>query len=130
MGAILRRYLFVEILVPFFFGLSVFTIVLPIARIVRLVEMVVNRGVPFLGMLTLFSLLVAAFLEVTVRMALLLAVLLALGRFSPDSEIVALKTSGISLYQMTVRVAAFTAAVCLLTFRLAVSVRPWSNGAL
>jgi lipopolysaccharide export system permease protein len=130
MGTILRRYLFLEILVPFFFGLSVFTVVLLIARIVRLVEMVVNRGVPFLEMLTLFSLILPAFLEVTVPMALLLAVLLAFGRLSADSEIVALKTSGISLYQMMIPVAAFTASVCLVTFWLAVSVRPWSNGAL
>jgi lipopolysaccharide export system permease protein len=130
MGAILRRYLLLEMLVPFVLGLSVFTLVLLIARIVRLVEMVVNRGVPLTEMLTLFSLILPAFLEVTVPMALLLAILLGFGRMSADSEIVAMKTSGISLYQMMVPVAVFTAIVCLLTFWLAVSVRPWSNAAL
>lgn len=130
MGPILRRYLFLEILVPFFFGLSVFTVVLLIARIVKLVEMVVNRGVPFLEMMTLFSLILPAFLEVTVPMAVLLAVLLAFGRLSSDSEIIALKTSGLSLYQMMRPVAAFAIGVSLVTFWLAVSVRPWSNAAL
>ncbi len=130
MGAILRRYLLLEMLVPFVLGLSVFTLVLLIARIVRLVEMVVNRGVPLTEMLKLFSLILPAFLEVTVPMALLLAILLGFGRMSADSEIVAMKTSGISLYQMMVPVAVFTAIVCLLTFWLAVSVRPWSNAAL
>ncbi|MGH7805129.1 MAG: LPS export ABC transporter permease LptF [Candidatus Binatia bacterium] len=130
MGAILRRYLLLEMLVPFVLGLSVFTLVLLIARIVRLVEMVVNRGVPLTEMLTLFSLILPAFLEVTVPMALLLAILLAFGRMSADSEIVAMKTSGISLYQMMAPVAVFTGIVCLLTLWLAVSVRPWSNAAL
>ena len=50
MGRILNRYLFVEILVPFSFGLAVFTFVLLIARILKLVELVVNRGVPLLDM--------------------------------------------------------------------------------
>ena len=35
MGRILNRYLFVEILVPFFSGLAVFTFVLLIARILK-----------------------------------------------------------------------------------------------
>ncbi len=130
MGRILNRYLFVEILVPFFSGLAVFTFVLLIARILKLVEMVVNRGVPLLEMLKIFSLILPAFLEVTVPMALLLAVLLGFGRLSSDSEIVALKTSGVSLYQMMVPIGAFTALACVLTFWIATTVRPWSNGAL
>lgn len=130
MGRILNRYLFVEILVPFFSGLAVFTFVLLIARILKLVEMVVNRGVPLLEMLKIFSLILPAFLEVTVPMALLLALLLGFGRLSSDSEIVALKTSGVSLYQMMLPVSIFTAFACVLTFWIASTVRPWSNGAL
>ena len=130
MGRILNRYLFVEILVPFFSGLAVFTFVLLIARILKLVEMVVNRGVPLLEMLKIFSLILPAFLEVTVPMALLLAILLGFGRLSSDSEIVALKTSGVSLYQMMLPIGAFTTLACVLTFWIAATVRPWSNGAL
>ena len=68
MGKILNRYVFLEILVPFFFGLAVFTFVLLIARILKLVELVVNRGVPLLDILKTFSLILPAFLEVTVPM--------------------------------------------------------------
>src|SRR5438093_3606368 len=130
MGKILNRYVFLEILVPFFFGLAVFTFVLLIARILKLVELVVNRGVPLLDILKTFSLILPAFLEVTVPMALLLAILLGFGRLASDSEIVALKTSGVSLYQMTVPVALFTALACIATFVTAIWVRPWANGAL
>jgi lipopolysaccharide export system permease protein len=130
MGRLLNRYIFVEILVPFFFGLSVFTFVLLIARILKLVELVVNRGVPLLDILKTFALILPAFLEVTVPMALLLAILLGFGRLASDSEVVALKTSGVSLYQMTVPVVAFTALATIATFAIASWVRPWSNGAL
>ncbi|MGH2670495.1 MAG: LptF/LptG family permease, partial [bacterium] len=130
MGRILNRYVFLEVLVPFFFGLAVFTFVLLIARILKLIEMVVNRGVPLLEMLKVFSLILPAFLEVTVPMALLLVILLGFGRLSSDSELVALKTCGISLYQTIVPVSVFTAMTCILTFVIATTVRPWSNGAL
>lgn len=130
MGRILNRYVFLEILVPFFFGLGVFTFVLLIARILKLVEMVVNRGVPLLDILKTFSLILPAFLEVTVPMALLLAILLGLGRLASDSEIVAMKTSGISLAQIAVPIAYFTVFATVATFVIAVTIRPWSNGAL
>lgn len=130
MGRILNRYLFVEILVPFFLGLAVFTFVLLIARILKLVELVVNRGVPLLDILETFALILPGFLEVTVPMALLLAILLGFGRLASDSEVVALKTSGVSLYQMTVPVVAFTVLASLATFVIAMWVRPWANGAL
>ena len=45
---ILSGYLVFEILPPFFFGLLAFTFVLLIARILKLVELVVTRGVPLL----------------------------------------------------------------------------------
>ena len=130
MGRILNRYVFVEVLVPFFFGLSVFTFILLIARILKMVEMVVNRGVPLLDMLKVFSLVLPAFLEVTVPMALLLAILLGFGRLSSDNEIVAMKTSGISLYQMLVPVGIFMSGIAILTFAIAIWVRPWSNATL
>ena len=103
----INRYILREIFVPFALGLAVFTLILLIARILKLVEMVVNRGVPLLEVLKLFSYILPGFLEVTVPMALLLGVLVAFGRLSSDSEIIALKTSGISLYQLLHPVVSF-----------------------
>src|SRR5215218_2623982 len=115
MGPTLRRYFMREVAVPFLLGIGVFTFILLIARMLKLVELVVNRSVPIFEIAKLFAYILPTFLEVTVPMALLLAVLLSFGRLSADSEIVALKTSGISLYQMMVPVLAFTAVVYLLS---------------
>ena len=127
MGPTLRRYFWREVAVPFLLGIGVFTFILLIARMLKLVELVVNRNVPVLEIVKLFAYILPTFLEVTVSMALLLAILLSFGRLSADSEIVALKTSGISLYQMVLPVTLFTSLVTLLALLLAVYARPWGN---
>lgn len=123
----INRYIFREISIPFVLGLAVFTLILLIARILKLVEMVVNRGVPALEVLKLFSYILPAFLEVTVPMALLLAVLVAFGRLSSDSEITALKTSGVSLYQLLFPVALFAGIVYIVALMVSMYARPWGN---
>jgi lipopolysaccharide export system permease protein len=127
---LLDRYLLRELFSPFWLGLAIFTSMLLVARILKLMEMVVSRGVPLAQILKLFSYILPAFLEVTVPMALLLAVLVAFGRLSTDSETVALQASGISIYRLMVPVAAFALATAILTFFLSLYVRPWGNSLL
>jgi lipopolysaccharide export system permease protein len=130
MGRTLHRYVFLQILAPFAAGLALFTFILLIARIMKLVELVVNRGVPVQQILLVFSYILPAFLEVTVPMALLLACLLACGRLSADSEITALKAAGLSLYQIAVPIAGFALLVFVLSLFLSLYARPWGNSAL
>jgi lipopolysaccharide export system permease protein len=127
MGRILYRYTLREMLAPFVLGLGIFTFVLLLARLLRLIELVVNRGLPATQVLRLFSYLLPAFLEVTVPMAMLLAILVAFGRLSADSEVTALRSAGVSLYQLTPSVATFVAASTLVTAFLATTARPWGN---
>ena len=124
---ILDRYILRELLVPFVLGLAVFTSILLVVRILKLVELVVNRGVPLGQVLWLFSYILPAFLEVTVPMALLLAILVAFGRLSSDSEIVALRAAGVSLYRLMLPVAGFAVVVTMLTLSLSLYARPWGN---
>ena len=127
---ILDRYILREMVVPFLLGLAIFTSILLIVRILKLVELVVNRGVPLAQMVRIFSYILPAFLEVTVPMALLLAILVAFGRLSSDSEIIAMRAAGISLYRLLVPVAIFAGVVALLTGWLSVTARPWGNSHL
>jgi len=124
---IVHRYVFREIAVPFLIGLSIFTLVLLIARLLKLIELVVNRGVPILDVVRLLADIMPAFLEVTVPMAMLLAILVAFGRLSADSEIVALRSSGLSLYQLIAPVALFVALATVATGALSLFGRPWGN---
>lgn len=130
MGKIVHRYIFRELLIPFLFGLSVFTFVLLIARLLRLIELVVNRGVPATNILRIFAYIVPAFLEVTVPMAMLLAIIVAFGRLSADSELVAFRSSGLSLYQLITPVVIFVTLAGVATAGLTLWARPWGNRSL
>jgi lipopolysaccharide export system permease protein len=126
----LARYLISEILPPFGLGLLAFTLVLLIARVVKLIELVVTRGVPALEIGKLLLLVLPTFLELTVPMAFLLAILLGLGRLAQDHEVLAFKASGISPLQILAPIAALAVIVSMLTLFLTVFARPAANLAL
>jgi len=127
MGKILHRYIFREVVTPFLLGLGIFTFVLLIARLLKLIELVVNRGLPATQILELLGYLMPAFLEVTVPMAMLLAILIAFGRLSADAEMVAMRSSGLSIYQLAPPVALFVVLTMALTASLSMYARPWGN---
>ena len=127
---ILLRYLISEVVPPFFLGLLAFTSVLLIARILKLIELVVTRGVPFIQIGKLFSLILPTFLEMTVPMAFLLAILLGLGRMSNDQELLAMKASGVSPSQILWPIASLALVIAAATLFLTMIARPAANFAL
>jgi len=126
----LTRYLLAEILPPFFLGLLTFTFILLIARILKLVELIVTRGIPLTQVGRLFALILPTFLELTLPMAFLLAILLALGRLSGDQELLALKSSGVSPMQILLPLTFVAASVAATTLLLTNWVRPAAQVAL
>ena len=127
---IIFRYLVSEILPPFLLGLLAFTLILLVGRMVKLIELVVTRGVPLLQIGKLFSLILPTFLEMTVPMAFLLAILLGLGRLSNDQELLAMKASGVSPNQILWPIATVAWCIALSTLALTLFVRPAANFAL
>lgn len=130
MGKILIRYLVREITIPFFISLLIFTCILFTTRILKLVELVVNKGVSLFSILKMLFFVLPSFFEVTVPMAFLLAILWGLGRLSTDREVIALKSCGIGLLQMTHPLGLLTVVLLGSSFFLTLYVRPWSNAGL
>lgn len=126
----LSLYLIAEVLPPFFLGLLAFTLILLIARIIKLIDLVVTRGVPVLQIVKLFSLILPTFLELTVPMSFLLAILLGLGRLSNDQELLAMKASGVSPNQIFWPIAIVAIVIALITLTLTLFARPAANFAL
>ncbi len=123
-------YVTSEILPPFAVGLLVFTIILLTARILKLVELLVTRGVSFLQISNLLALILPTFIEMTVPMALLLGILFGLGRLSSDLEMTALKTLGFSPVQILLPIGLFALIISLITLLITTWVRPAANSAL
>ena len=120
-------YVLKEILPIFFIGLMIFTGILLMDKILKLIELIVTRGVSLSKILMLLLFIAPSFLIFTIPMAVLLATLLAFGRLSGDSEITAFKASGMSLYQLFLPVSLFSIAAYLVTAFLVFYGLPWGN---
>ena len=112
---VIDRYIMKELLPPFFLGLLLFTFVLLINRIFKLTDLVINKGAALWPVLKLFSYIMPSFFTLTIPMAVLLAALVAFGRLSTDSEIIALKATGFSIYRMMAPAIALSVAALLVT---------------
>ncbi len=99
---IVDRYILREMLSSLGLGLLLFTLVLFAGRLLKLMELIVTRGVPAGTVLTLFLYLLPSFLVITIPMAVLLGTLNAYGRLAADNEVLALRASGWSLYRLIV----------------------------
>lgn len=124
---IISRYLIREITGVFALGLTIFTLVLLMGRMVKLMEMVVSNGVPLVEVARLIALLLPSFLVLTIPMAFLLAVLLAFGRLSSDNEITVLKAGGLSLYALLPPVLISAVLAGAFTLFISLVAVPWGN---
>ena len=70
------------------------------------------------------------FLEMTVPMAFLLAILLGLGRMANDQELLAMKASGVSPLQILWPIAGLSLVISILTLATTLYARPTANAAL
>jgi len=97
---ILRNYIIKELLGPLLASLGVFTFVLLIGNMLKLADLLLNKGVSIQDIIKLFFYLIPYILSYTIPMAILTATVLCFGRLASDNEVTAMKASGISLYRI------------------------------
>jgi len=127
MGKTLRRYLVGEIGGAFLAGIAIFSSILFLLRAVELIEMIFARGVPAGLVLRLLAAILPSFLEATLPMAFLLAVVAALGRMASDHETMAMRAAGLSVWQVLPSVLTLSVLVALATLTLSMTARPWGH---
>ncbi|MEW6056703.1 MAG: LptF/LptG family permease [Bdellovibrionota bacterium] len=116
-----------EVLYPFVGGFIFFMFVFLMFQVVRLADFFINHGagLTLLAKMTLY--ISAAFLPVVLPVSFLVAILVGFGRLSADSEIVAFKASGISLYRLYLPVGLISAVVAAMVFYLTYYYIPWGT---
>jgi lipopolysaccharide export system permease protein len=126
-GQFAIRYIFFETLPAFLMGVLVFVTILLMFQALRLTEFVLVHGVSTrtIGEIMLF--LTVSFLPVILPMSLLLSVLLTYSRLSNDSEIVALKSLGLSMGQLTVPALLLGASATVMSAQTSFYLGPWGN---
>src|SRR6266849_2968519 len=107
----------------------VFTFILLIDQIPRLLAILVARSADLYTIVRVFLNLLPSILAVTIPMAFLLGVLLAFGRLASDSEIVALRAVGVSPLRLLGPVFGFALAAGFLTFYINAVALPAANQA-
>src|SRR5271170_5701077 len=97
---LLDRYICREVVSHAILGLTVFTFIFFVPQLVRLMDLIVRHSGSLGNVALLFLCTLPPVLGFTLPMAVLVGVLIGLGRLSADSEIVALHASGISLRRL------------------------------
>jgi len=127
MRKIISRYIFKEIVFPFIIILFVLTFVLLMGRILQTMDLMVNKGISMLVIFKLIAFLLPSFLLFTIPIALLISILIGMGRLSSDNEITVLRSSGISLLQLYYPVALASLIAFLFTLVISHFLVPQSN---
>ena len=127
---ILTRYILGEVTTHALVGTSVFTFVVYTRELGHLLELVVRNSAPLPSALKLFTLVIPQALTITLPAGVLIGVLIGLSRLAADSEITAMKASGIGIWSFLRILSLFLAAAWLLALANSVYVAPRAQEAL
>lgn len=121
------QYLFFEMIPSLLLGVAVFIFILLMAQVLRYTEFVLIHGVgvEVIGQIVVY--LSVSFLPALLPMSLLFAVISAYGRLSSDSEMVALKASGLSMLSITAPAFFLACLVTLISAQTSFHLAPWGN---
>src|SRR3982751_3835244 len=92
---ILTKYILGEVLSHGLIGAAVFTFVVFMRDLGRILELVVRNSAPLPSVAEIFFLTMPTALTVTIPMAVLVGILIGLSRLSADSEVTAMRSSGL-----------------------------------
>ena len=105
---ILTRYILGEILSHALIGCVIFTFILFMKELPRILEMVVHNSSFFTSVVEIILFMLPNFFMLTIPMAVLVGVLLGYSRLAADSEVIAIRASGLGIGYF-VRVASIVA---------------------
>jgi len=126
----LDRYILTEILGPLALGFLVYTFILLIRFLFQSAEMIIRRGLPVSMIGKLLVLTLPNIVVLTLPMSLLFGTLIAVGRLSSDSELIAMRACGVSLLTLYRPILLLSGLLTLLNTALMVYALPWGNSAL
>ncbi|MFM8364613.1 MAG: LptF/LptG family permease, partial [Verrucomicrobiota bacterium] len=129
---IIDRYVGSSVLVTAFMGVLVLSLVLVLGNIFKeLLNVLVNNpDVPILTVLAFLVLVLPFSLTFTIPWGFLTAILLVFGRMSADSELIALKSNGISVPRVCVPVFILAVLLTGICFWINIDVAPRAEQAM
>ncbi|HOQ80518.1 MAG TPA: LptF/LptG family permease, partial [Candidatus Cloacimonadota bacterium] len=96
---ILERYFFWENIKPFLLSLVVITFVMMLDRLIDLLNVIIEKQLDFLTIISLFSLSLPFILALSVPIAVLTSSIMSFGRMAVDQELTAVKACSVNIYK-------------------------------
>ncbi len=127
---IFTRYILSEVLSHAAIGISLFTFVLFMRLLDRILELVVRNSAPLPSVAEIFFLTLPAAFTYTLPMGVLVGILLGLSRLAADSEITAMRACGIGSGRFLRIISIFTVVAWVLAVVNSVWIAPASAAAL
>jgi LPS export ABC transporter permease LptG/LPS export ABC transporter permease LptF len=127
---ILTRYILGEVVSHALIGAAVFTFVLFTRDLGRILELVVRNSAPLPSVAEVFFYTVPVALTYTIPMGVLVGILIGLSRLAADSEITAMRASGIGVWTFLRIVSIFVVMAWLMALGNSVYLAPRSLAAL
>ena len=124
---IINRYILKDFLLPFVISLFFLTFVFLMIQIPEITNKVVNFNADISAVLLLMVYLMPKFMEFTIPMSVMIAILLTFMRMSGENELIALKGAGVSLYSLLPPVFVFSFIGVLLTSMVTIAGVPWGK---
>ncbi len=120
-------YLLSEMLPAFLLGIVIFVSILLMFQALRLTEFVLVHGIKITTLLDIIGYMSISFLPILLPMSLLFAILMTYNRLSTESEIIAMKSTGISGWSLLTPAMFLAALVFVFSAQTAFFMAPWGN---
>ena len=127
---ILTRYILGEVVSHALIGAAVFTFVLFTRDLGRILELVVRNSAPLPSVAEIFFFTVPVALTYTIPMGVLVGILIGLSRLAADSEVTAMRASGLGVWTFLRVISIFVVVAWLLALGNSVYLAPRSLAAL
>jgi len=121
------QYIFFETLPSFILGLMVFVFIILMFQVLRLTEFALVHGVEWKTLSEIILYICISMLPILFPMSLLFSILLTYGRLSQDSEIVALKASGLSMKTILAPALILSLIISVISAQTSFELAPWGN---
>src|SRR2546425_10430206 len=127
---ILTRYILGEVVSHAVIGMAVFTFVLFTRDLGRILDLVVRNSAPLPSILQIFFFTVPVALTYTIPMGVLVGILIGLSRLAADSEITAMRASGVGVWTFLRIISLMVVVAWMLALVNGLYVSPGSQAAL
>lgn len=111
----------------FFIGIIAFNSILLMAQVLKLTDTLIQHGVSIRTLIHLVSFMSISFLPAILPMSLIFAIVLSYNRFTADSEIIAMKSLGLSMWPIITPAIVLGCFVAGLSGYTSFKIGPWGN---